>query len=56
MIFVYPCICGSVIKKATFWGVMKQKTSFEQNCSTVFVRIFVNWLSVERNYSLTPVC
>ena len=52
MIFVYQCICGSVMKKATFGGVMKQKTPSEQNCSTVFVGIFVNRLLVERNHSL----
>ena len=40
------------MKKAALGGVMKQKTPSEQNCLTVFVRIFVNWLSVERNHSL----
>jgi hypothetical protein len=41
------------MKKATFGGVTKHKTPSEQNCSTVFVRIFVNRLSVERNHSLS---
>ena len=40
------------MKKATFGGVTKQNTPSEQNCSRVFVGIFVNRLSVERNHSL----
>ena len=50
---VYQCICGSIMRKATFEWVTKQKKPSENNCSRGFFRIFVDLLLVERNHSLT---
>jgi hypothetical protein len=43
------------MKKAHFVGVTLKMTPYEQNCLTVFICIFVNRLSVERNHTLNCV-
>ncbi len=53
MILVYRCICGLVNEKGHFRGRHKTKDTIRTKLFDVFVRIFVNWISVERNHSLT---